>query len=66
MGLFGYNNPRQLPDVLSGQDCTLRERAKNEPRQESVARQVPLWDMEAPLALAADSGRMTGKPYLTD
>ena len=34
----------------------------NEPRQESVARKVPLW-MEAPLALAADSGRrMTGNP----
>jgi hypothetical protein len=31
----------------------------NEPRQESVARQVPLWETEAPLALASDSGRMT-------
>jgi hypothetical protein len=28
MGLRGYNNPRQFSDVLSGQDCTLRERAK--------------------------------------
>ena len=58
MGLCGYNNPRQLPDVLSGQDCTLA----NEPRQESVARQVPLCELEAPLALAADSGWMTGNP----
>jgi len=28
MGLRGYNNPRQFSDVLSGQDCTLRERTK--------------------------------------
>jgi hypothetical protein len=28
MGLRGYSNPKQLSDVLSGQDCTLRERAK--------------------------------------
>jgi len=27
MGLRGYN-PRQSPDVLSGQDCSLCERAK--------------------------------------
>ena len=30
MGLRGYNNPRQSPDVLSGQDCSLRERARQE------------------------------------
>lgn len=34
----------------------------NEPRQESVARQVPLRELEALLSLAADSGRMTGNP----
>ena len=28
MGLRGCNNPRPFLDVLSGQDCTLRERAK--------------------------------------
>jgi hypothetical protein len=27
MGLRGYNNPRPSPDVLSGQDCSLRKRA---------------------------------------
>jgi len=49
--------------ILDGfQMCCLVKIAHyaNEPRQESVARQVPLWDIEAPMALAADSGRMTG------
>jgi hypothetical protein len=33
MGLRGYINPRQFPDVLSGQDCTLCDRAKTRERR---------------------------------
>jgi hypothetical protein len=56
MGLRGYSDPRGF------QICCLVKIAHyaNEPRQESVADGFCCGKLEAPLALAADSGRMTG------
>jgi len=57
MRLCGYNNPRRFSDVLSGQDCTLREQAKAREFRPDKSR---CGDMETAFALAADSGSMTG------
>jgi hypothetical protein len=56
MGLRGYSNRTHFPDVLSGQECTLRERAKTRERRPTC----PVVGLEAPLALAAAALDKTG------
>jgi len=56
MRLRGYSNPKQFSDVLSAQDCTLRDRAKGK-RASPVKSRCGSWDeyRSAPFCLSGIS-----------
>lgn len=53
MDLRGHSNAKQFSGVLSGHDCTLRDRAKD---QERIRRQILLLELEGLRQLFANTG----------